>query len=98
MFLDDIKNKTNVDFFFWNIVTHSLVDEDNDSQMRAVSITRAMVMEAVRISETSVCFNETTRRYITQYCRLLTHSREYLKSHMLGRDYDVYFLIMLQSV
>jgi hypothetical protein len=38
-------------------------------------------MEAVRTSKTSVYFNETTRRYIPESCRLHTHRRETLKSH-----------------
>jgi ribosomal protein S18 len=31
-----------------------------------VSVIRVLMMEAVRTSETSVYFNETTRRYITE--------------------------------
>jgi hypothetical protein len=40
-----------------------------------------MVMEAVRTSETSVCFNDTTRRYIPEGCHFHTRRRENLKSH-----------------
>jgi hypothetical protein len=40
------------------------------------------MIEAVRTSETSVYFNETTRRYIIESCHLHTRRRENLKSHM----------------
>jgi hypothetical protein len=39
-----------------------------------------MIMEAVGISETSVC-SETARRYIPEGFHLHTHRRENLKSH-----------------
>jgi hypothetical protein len=39
------------------------------------------MMEAVRASETSVCFNETTQRYIPESCYLYIRRRENLKSH-----------------
>jgi hypothetical protein len=38
------------------------------SEVRIASIIRAKMMETIRISETSVCFNETTLRYITESC------------------------------
>jgi hypothetical protein len=38
-------------------------------------------MKTVRIFETSVCFYETTRRYIQKGWHLSTHRRENLKSH-----------------
>jgi hypothetical protein len=38
-------------------------------------------METVRASETSVNFNVTTRRYITEYSKCHTLRRENLKSH-----------------
>jgi hypothetical protein len=41
----------------------------------------ALVMEAVRISETSVNFNVTTRRYIPEDSKLHTRRRENLKSY-----------------
>jgi hypothetical protein len=40
-------------------------------------------MEKVPASETSVYFNETTRRYIPDGCHLHTRRRENLKSHEL---------------
>jgi hypothetical protein len=43
----------------------------------------ALMMEAVRTSWTSVCFNETTRRCMLQGCHLHTR-RENLKSHISG--------------
>jgi hypothetical protein len=44
---------------------------------------RALMMEAVRISETSINFNVTTRRYIPEDSKLHTRYRENLKSHVL---------------
>jgi hypothetical protein len=47
------------------------------------SIMRGMLMmEAVRTSETSVNFYETTRRNIPEGCHLHTRRRENLKSHL----------------
>jgi hypothetical protein len=43
----------------------------------------ALIIEAVRTSETSVCFNKTTLRYIPEGCRLHTRRRENLKSQSL---------------
>jgi hypothetical protein len=43
--------------------------------------TIALMMEAVRTSETSVHSNETTRRYIPEDSKLHTRRRENLKSH-----------------
>jgi hypothetical protein len=40
----------------------------------------ALMMEAVRISETTVTFNVTTRRYIPEDSKLHTRRRENLKS------------------
>jgi hypothetical protein len=41
----------------------------------------ALMMEAVRTSETSVCSNETTRRYMPEETELHSRRRENLKSH-----------------
>jgi hypothetical protein len=52
--------------------------------MRNAFIIRSMVvsmMEAVRTSETSIYFNQTTWRYIPESCRLYARRRENLKSH-----------------
>jgi len=62
------------------------------SEVRTASIIRAMIiialmMEAVRTSETSVNFNVTTRRYIPEDSKLHTRRRENLKSHK-GNDYS----------
>jgi hypothetical protein len=43
----------------------------------------ALMMEAVRASETSVQSNEITRRYIPEHSKLHTRCRENLKSHFL---------------
>jgi hypothetical protein len=40
-----------------------------------------LMIDAVRISETSVYSNETIQRYILEYSKLNTRSRENLKSH-----------------
>jgi hypothetical protein len=47
-----------------------------------------MMMEAVRMSETSVHFNETTQRYIPEDSKLHTRRREDLKSHNSHISYD----------
>jgi hypothetical protein len=39
------------------------------------------MMEAVRNSETSVYFNETTLRYISEGCHVHTFRRENLQAH-----------------
>jgi hypothetical protein len=39
-------------------------------------------VEAVRTSVTSVCINETTRRYVPESCHLHTRHREELKSYI----------------
>jgi hypothetical protein len=39
------------------------------------------MVEAVRTSDTSVCTNETTRRYIPEGCHFRTRRRENLKSY-----------------
>jgi hypothetical protein len=44
------------------------------------SIIIALLMKAVRTSETSVYYNETTRRYIPEDSNLHTCRREYLNS------------------
>jgi len=41
----------------------------------------ALMMEAVRVSETSVNFNVTTQRYIPEDSKLHTRRRENLRSH-----------------
>jgi hypothetical protein len=41
----------------------------------------ALLMKAVRTADTSVYFDETTRRYIPDSCHLYTRRRENLKSH-----------------
>jgi hypothetical protein len=51
------------------------------SEVRAASIIIALMIEAVRTSETSVNFNVTTRRYIPEDSKLHTRRRENPKSH-----------------
>jgi hypothetical protein len=51
--------------------------------VRTASIIIALMMEVVRTSETSVHFNETTRRYIPESTKLHTRRHENLKSHMV---------------
>jgi len=52
--------------------------------VRACSLLEVLMMEAVRTSETSVYFHETTRRYVPESCHLHTRRRENLKSHTKG--------------
>jgi hypothetical protein len=59
---------------FWDIVPCSLDEEDR-------RFIFAMMMKAVRTSETSVHFKETTRCYIPEDCHLHTSHRENLQSH-----------------
>jgi hypothetical protein len=58
---------------FWDIAPCSPVVADHISEVRTASIIRAMMMmEAVRKSETSVCYNETTRHNIPEDYHLYT--------------------------
>jgi hypothetical protein len=66
---------------FWDAAPCSLVETDV-SEALAVSIIRAM-MEAVRTSETSVNFYQSTRRNIPEEIHLHTRRRENLKSRKL---------------
>jgi hypothetical protein len=59
-----------------HLVTLKLIDV---SEVRTASIIRA-ITEAVRTSETSAYFHDTTQRYITQSCHFHTRRRENLKS------------------
>jgi hypothetical protein len=52
------------------------------SAVRTASITRAMIIEAVRTSETSVNIYLTTRQYIPEISELHTRRRENLKSQV----------------
>jgi hypothetical protein len=47
------------------------------------SIISALMMEAVGISQTSVYFNKTGRRYIPKNCNLHASRRENLKYHKI---------------
>jgi hypothetical protein len=51
------------------------------STIRAIKSFNALMMEAVRISETSVHFNDTTRLYISEDSKVHNCSRENLKYH-----------------
>jgi hypothetical protein len=51
--------------------------------MRTASIIIALIMEPVRISETSVYYNEPTRRYMPDGSDLQTRSLEDFKSHTI---------------
>jgi hypothetical protein len=54
------------------------------SEVGPASISRAMMMEAVRTSETSVSFNVTTRRYIPEGSKL-----QFLTDHHAGKYEDI---------
>jgi hypothetical protein len=71
---------------FWDIAPYSLVEVNR--RFRGLYCLHhqgdyfiRLLMEAVRISETSVYYNETARRYIPEGCNLHTRHRENLKSH-----------------
>jgi hypothetical protein len=49
-----------------------------------ISAIIALMMEAIRTSETSVNFNVTTRRYIAEESKFHTCRRENVKSKMLS--------------
>jgi hypothetical protein len=49
-----------------------------------ISAIIALIMEAVRTSETSVNFNVTTRRYIAEESKFHIRRRENVKSNMLS--------------
>jgi hypothetical protein len=53
----------------------------NVSEVLTASTIRAMMMEAVHTSETSVNLYQTTRRKISEGCHLHTRHLENLKSH-----------------
>jgi hypothetical protein len=53
---------------------------EDDSLLGYSAVISALMVEVVRTSETSVYFNETTRRYIAEGCHLRTHRHENLKS------------------
>jgi hypothetical protein len=57
----------------------SLVEVDDVLEVYAIII--ALMMEAVSITETSLYFKETTRRYISEGCHLHIFRRNSLKSH-----------------
>jgi hypothetical protein len=68
---------------FWDVAPCSHVE---DRRFRGAYCLRhegiiIALMEAVRTSETSVCFKETTRRYIPEGCYFHTRRRLNLKSH-----------------
>jgi hypothetical protein len=52
------------------------------SEVCTASIITALMMEAVRTSETSVNINLATRRYIPEDCKLHARGRENLKSRI----------------
>jgi hypothetical protein len=60
---------------FWDVAPRRLSEVDKRF---------ALMMESVHTSETSVYFNETTRRYIPKSCHLHTRGRKNFKSHMMN--------------
>jgi hypothetical protein len=59
---------------FWDVAPCSLLQYTDVSQVRTASSIRALMMEAVRTSETSVYSNETTPLYISEGSNLLSIS------------------------
>jgi hypothetical protein len=60
---------------FWDVLLCSLVELDRRFR---VCTAISLMMEAVRLSETSVCFNESTRGLYLRRCHLHTHCLENL--------------------
>jgi hypothetical protein len=67
---------------FWDNAPCSLVEVDQCFGGASIIKDIALMMEAVRTLETSVHFNETTRRYNPEGCNFYTCHHENLKSHM----------------
>jgi hypothetical protein len=53
----------------------------------------ALMIEAVRASETSLIFNVTTRRYISEDSKLHNRRRESLRFHISGKMQQIFFPI-----
>jgi hypothetical protein len=68
---------------FWNVALRCHVEVDRRFSGAYYLYHQAPMMEAVRTSETSLNFNATTRRYISQDSKLYTRLHENLKSHKL---------------
>jgi hypothetical protein len=72
---------------FWDTEPCSLVEvRTDDSEVLIGATIRAIFPRggrclAIHTSETSVCFYETARRSIPEYCHLHTRRRENLKYH-----------------
>jgi hypothetical protein len=69
---------------FWDVLPCSSVEVDDVSEVRTAVIIRAMnplMMEAVRISETSVNFNVTARRYTQKTLKTWSGLSEKAKTH-----------------
>jgi hypothetical protein len=70
---------------FWDVATCSLTELDRHSRgaycLYHQTDYMALMMEAVRTSETSVYFYEITRHCIPEGCHLHTHRHENFKCH-----------------
>jgi hypothetical protein len=66
------------------------------SELRAASII-ALIMEAVRISETSVDVYLTTWQHIAEYSELHTRRRENLKSHKVNLHFSHTYVSIMYS-
>jgi hypothetical protein len=64
-----------------NSISHLIFVTVTNCLLFEVRTEVALMMEAVRTSESSVNFNVTTRRYIPEDSKLHTRRRENLKSH-----------------
>jgi hypothetical protein len=49
----------------------------------------ALMMEEVRVSETSICIGETTQRHTSEGCHLHAHRRENLKFQFVHGFYSI---------
>jgi hypothetical protein len=70
---------------FWDVAPCSLVEVDPRFRRAQCLNSQGTLTEAVRTTERSVNFNETTQRYIPESCHFLTRRCENLKFH------NVYF-------
>jgi hypothetical protein len=80
LFYSERKYTLKFRFVFWDVLPTDV------SEVRAASIIGAINMIIHRpdeTSETSVNFNVTARRYITENCKLYTSRRENVKSHKI---------------
>jgi gamma-glutamylcysteine synthetase len=81
----DEQTKENEDESLCDIAPCNIVGVDaSEIRTDTIFMMITLMMDAVHTSETSVYFNETIRRYISQGCHLHTRHRGNLKAHSGG--------------